>query len=129
LLSKKWIWAGSAKSLPSYRVFFPLPPLCAFGLYVTDRRVLTVAHLFLLFTVEVSQWFEGKADVQGIDIIEEVRIGRIFGIRFLEIVSHSSKRRWWRSSRLRLRLFMRDAEPVYRLILQAAKTGGQNRCW
>ncbi len=122
LVVRRWVWAGSFRSLPSYRVFFSLPPLWEVGLYITDHRLLVVSYLFRLLTTEFSQWYEGKADPGDHDIIQEARVGRSsIGGSFLEIISDNPKRRWWRSSKARIRLFMGDADSTYRVISQAAR--------
>jgi hypothetical protein len=83
--------------------------------------VLTVTYLFRLLAAEFSQWFEGKADPEDHDIIQEARVGRnaLVG-RFLEIVSSNPQKRWWRSTKARMRLFMREAQSAHGLIAQAA---------
>ena len=40
LCARRDVRVGSALSLPSYRLFFTLPPLLEVGLLVTDQRVV-----------------------------------------------------------------------------------------
>ena len=127
LFFKKWVWGASVKSLPTYRDFFSLPPLWEAGLYVTDRRVLLVAHLVRLLTQEVSQWFEGKQDPEDDETIKEVRVGKgALAGPYLEVVSESEVKRWYRSPRFRLRLFMRNPEFLYRLLSETMMKSGSD---
>jgi len=119
LLFKPWVWALSAKSLPSYRMSFSLPPLWEAGLYVTNRRVLLVGSILRLVTQQSSQWHVGEAPSEDDDVISRVEGGRssLLG-PYLEIVSNNAAQHWYRSAELRLRLFMRHPEAAYRLIAE-----------
>ena len=120
LLFKPWLWFVSGKSPPNYRIFFPIPLLCEAGLYITDRRVLLVAYLFRLFIQENSIWLKGKGEPGDNEFIEETSVGENFLLgTYLEIVSETSPRPWYRSHRARLRFFMKDAEFVRRVIAEA----------
>ena len=127
LLFKSCLWFASGKKwLPGksfpyyYRIFFPIPLLCEAGLYVTDRRVLLVSYLCRLFILENSIWFKGKGELEDNEFIEETSVGENFLLgTYLEIVSETSPRPWYRSHRVRLRLFMRQAEAVHILIAEA----------
>jgi hypothetical protein len=127
LLFKPWLWFASGKKWLSgksfpyyYRIFFPIPLLCEAGLYVTDRRVLLVSYLCRLFILENSIWLKGKEEPQDNEFIEETSVGENFLLgTYLEIVSETSPRPWYRSHRARLRLFMRQAEAVHRIIAEA----------
>ena len=117
LLSKRWVWLGSAKSLPTYRWWPSLPPLVEHGLYVTDKRVLHVFHIFRLFKQEFSQWYVEKGGLKDNDFVKEVATGKSWLLGpYLEIVSRNSAKRWYRSSEARLRLFMRSPENICELI-------------
>lgn len=120
LFLKRWVWVGSVKSLPTYRWWPSLPPIVEHGLYVTDRRVLHVFHIFRLLTQELSQWFESKGEPGDDELLKDVRGGRSLLLGpYLDIVSESLVKRWWRSPRCRLRLFMRSPESVRRIISEA----------
>ena len=114
---KRWIWGASFKSYPSYRVFSSLPPLWEAGFYITDRRILLVAHLFRLLTQEVSLWFPGKAEGTDPEVVRDVCVGtgRLLG-SYLEITSEDPTKHWYRSRELRSRIFMREPEDLRRLI-------------
>jgi len=120
LYLKRWVWAWSIKSLPTYRVLLNFPLLSESGLYVTDRRALHVFHVLCHVTVEFSQWFEGKSEPRDADCIKDVRVGRnpILG-PYLEIVSEDPQKRWWRSHRWRSRIFMTHPERAHRAISEA----------
>ena len=124
LFFKPWVWAASGKSLPTYRVWCSLPPVLEHGLYVTDRRVLHVFHFCRLITQECSQWFEGKQEPGYDESVKDVSVGTgpLLG-PYLDVVSESLVKRWYRSRRLRLRLYMRNPESVCRIISEAM-TGG-----
>lgn len=116
---KKWVWLGSMKSLPSYRLWPSLPPIVEHGMYVTQRRVLHVFHIFRLLRQELSQCFDEKDKSEYGEFMKEVNVGKswLFG-PYLEIVSECPTKSWWRSSELRLRLFMGNPESVRRVIAE-----------
>ena len=123
LLFKKWVWAMSTKSLPSYRVFASLPPLCEAGLYITNRRVLVLASVFRLLTQEISQWHAGFAEGGDSDVIRRVELGRSSLVGpYLEIVSTTAEQHWYRSPDLRVRLYIRNAEDARRIIAEYLDT-------
>jgi|SRR3972149_1428066 len=117
LLFKKWVWLLTAKSLPSYRVFFSLPPLWEAGLYITNQRVLLVANVFRLLTQEVSLWYTGQAPADGDDQVTRLELGHssLLG-PFLEVISTSTEKHWFRSADAKLRLYMREAEVAHQLL-------------
>ena len=119
LLFKKWVWAMSTKSLPSRRIFCSLPPFCEAGLYITNRRVLVLASVFRLLTQEISQWHAGHADGGDDDVIRRVELGRSSLVGpYLDVVSTSAKKHWYRSPELRLRLYIQNAEEACRIIAE-----------
>ena len=117
---RRWIWAASGKSLPSYRLFFSLPPIQEAGIYITDKRILQVFYLFRILAFEYSIWFPRHITSETEEIIQSVAIGRmpIFG-KYIEIISHDPVRRWPRSPQARLRLFLHNPEELCDLISQA----------
>lgn len=116
---KPWVWGASAKSLPTYRLYWSLPPLWEMGVYVTDRRVLVVTHLLRLLRSDYSIWFGEDAAFMGREVVRDVSVQSvpILG-RCVEVVSEDRAWHWYRSHRLRLRLFTRDPEPIYATIAQ-----------
>jgi hypothetical protein len=97
--------------------------VCDIGLYVTDRRVLLVAHIFRLVTQECSLWYGGRNPPDDLELIKEVSVGRHMLLGpYLEVISEDSVRHWYRSHRLRLRLFMKSAEQ-YQEVITAAMAG------
>lgn len=120
LYFKNWLWAASGKSLPSYRLFFSLPPLWEAGFYVTDRRVLLMSHVLRLFTFEISQWYQGADAADDEEFVRSTRVGRhrVLG-PFLEVVSHNPVKRWYRSHELRIRFFIRNPEIAEQIISDA----------
>lgn len=116
---KKWIWLGSVKSMPTYRWWLSLPPIVEHGLYVTERRVLHVFHIFRLLKQEFSQYFEEKDKAGYDEFIKEVNVGKSWLIGpYLEIVSECSIKPWYRSSKAWLQLFMKNPESVSRIIAE-----------
>ena len=120
LYFKPWIWAASAKSLPSYRIFFIIPIVQEAGLYVTDRRVLIVYTLFRLVALEFSAWFEGKAESDDRERVKDVNVGRhsLCG-SYLELLTYNPTKFRLRSHECRIRYYMSDPEPIYRAISEA----------
>ena len=117
---RQWIWAASGKSLPSYRLFFLLPPIQEAGIYVTDRRVLLVAYLFRIFAFEASIWFPRCVASETDEVIQSETVDRmpILG-RYIEIISTDPVKHWYRSPESRLRLFVRDPQSLHNVIAQA----------
>jgi hypothetical protein len=117
LYFKKWLWFCSGLSFPNYRIFFSLPPLWEGALYVTNRRVLFVGYLFRFINQEFDQWFELEEKPPDTEIIRGVRVGknRLLG-SYLEIISGNSVKHWYRSSKVRIRLYIKDAEIVDRIV-------------
>jgi hypothetical protein len=117
LFFKKWLWFCSGWSFPNYRIFFSLPPLWEGALYVTNRRVLFVGYLFRLVNQEFDQWFKLEEKPPDTEIIREVRVRKNWLLgSYLEIISEDSVKHWYRSSKVRIRLYMKDAQSVHRII-------------
>ena len=119
---KKWLWAISCKSLPSYRLFFSLPPLWEAGLYVTDRRIVLMAHAFRLLTQEFSIWFRRTTGGKDPELFKSVSTGcgRWSG-SYLELISEDPRTHWYRSRELRLRLFLRNPGALEHLICEVER--------
>jgi hypothetical protein len=68
---------------------------------------------------ELSQWFEGNQEPGDDETAKDVSVGRgrLLG-PYLEIVSESGVKRWYRSPKARLRLFMKNPESVRRIIAE-----------
>ena len=121
LFSKRWIWAALADSPPTYRVVFSAPPFMEQCFYITDRRVLHVFYLFRIFKTEESQWFRGMQKPGDSEFVKEVICGKstLFG-PYLDIISENLlEKRWYRSPKLRIRLFMKNPEFVLKIINEA----------
>jgi len=128
LYSQPWLWAVSAKSLPSYRISLGIPLVQDISLYVTDQRVLLCGGLFRLLRVDWAAWFGVEAAGADQDRVTEVSVGRmrLFG-HYLQLMTHNAARHWWRSPEARVRLFMRNAEPLCRLLEQQLRMPGSKR--
>jgi hypothetical protein len=124
LHSKPWIWALSCKSPPTYRLFFSLPLLWKAGLYVTDRRIVLMAHAFHLWTQELSIWFSRGPQGEERELFKSVSTGSSrWAGRYLELISEDLQTHWYRSRELRLRFFIRDTEVLRQLISETAGKG------
>jgi len=120
LLVKRWVGFCTYLSSPNYRWSFSLPPVQEQGLYVTDQRVLHILHVFRLFTVEFDQWFEKKSNNSDTEFIKEVNTGRnLLCGPYLEIVSENSSKPWYRSRRVRMRLYMKNPKYACQIITEA----------
>ena len=122
LYFKPIVWAASARSLPSYRLSFSLPLLQEMGLYITDRRIFLPCWLFRLFRFEWAAWFTWEDHTADQDHLETVAVGRnAFLGPYLEIITCNPVGHWWRGPKARIRLFMKNPEPVCRLISEALR--------
>ena len=120
LYFKPIVWGASGKSLPSYRLSLSLPLIQEMGLYITDRRVLLPCWLLRLVRFEWTAWFTGEDQTADEDHLESVAVGcnAFFG-PYLELITCNPVGHWWRSRQARIRLFMKNPEPVCRLISEA----------
>jgi len=121
---KRRVWAVFNYSPPLVcRFFFSLPPLWEAGLYVTDRRVLLVAHMLGVFGQEFSIWYNRKIEAGRRELLQETSTGKshFFG-DYLDIRSEAPQRRWYRGRELLLRIYTRQPELLQQKIV-AAKSG------
>ena len=120
LFFKRWVWAGSFESWPTcYRWNFSIPPLTEQGLYVTDRRVLDVIYIFRIIKLEYSLWFEAGGGPGDNEFVKEVNVGKSWIVGpYLEVVSESAVKQWWRSRRLQSRFFIKNPESVRKIIAE-----------
>jgi tRNA A-37 threonylcarbamoyl transferase component Bud32 len=108
---KRRLWAVFNKSLPTWRLFFSLPPLWEAGLYVTDRRLLLISHFLGLLGQEFSIWFPGRAPAGEAEFLRGVTVGRSRWLgSCLDLKSECLRKRWYRSRELLLRLYVREPE-------------------
>ena len=121
LCPRRTVYAGSASSWPTYRLFFSLPPLLEVGLLVTDHRVLLHGLCLRLVAHVQSLWFTRKDGREQLDSVPAGRVP-IFG-DVLEFHSIESARRWYRSQRMWLRLFVRGAAEVAAIIERQLRHG------
>ena len=128
LHSQPWLWAVSAKSLPSYRISVGIPLVQDISLYVTDQRVLLSGWVFRLLRGDWAAWFAVEDAAADRDRITAVSVGRapLFG-QYLQVVTHNPVRHWWRSPETRVRLFIKNAEPLCRLLQAQLRTPGSER--
>lgn len=109
--TKKWVGFCSGLSFPNYRWSFSLPPLIEQGLFITDRRIVHISYVFRIFSQQFDQWFDSDESVQDTELIQEVTSGRHWLLgAYLEIISESTKKLWYRSRRARIRIYTKDAE-------------------
>lgn len=124
LYEKKQVLFSSIKSSPTYRLSFTIPPLLGQSLIVTNKRVIHVFHLALSAKTEFSQWFviepllETSPD--GMDRIEAVNINKsILGFSCIECISRNLVKRWYRSERMRIRLYLKSPDALLNIIAAA----------
>jgi hypothetical protein len=119
---KSRVWRLSCKSLPTYRLFFSLPPLTEAALYVTDRRIVLMANVLRLLCQEFSIWFKGRADGKNPELFKSVSTGTgHWSGQYLELISEDPQKHWCRSRELRLRFFLRNPGPLQQLIAEAVR--------
>ena len=123
LLPRRAVRVGSAWALPTCRVFFSLPPLLEVGLLVTDHRIIVDGLCLRLVAQVQSLWFLGEESAR--EQLESVSFGRapVLG-DYLELRSIESTRHWYRSQRMRLRLFVPGARDAAEIIQRQLRSGG-----
>jgi len=119
----------SSKALPSYRLFFPIPPLMKASLIITDRRIIILVYLFGFVIQEFSSWYLGRNPEGKLEIIESASVGRLKILGpYLEVVSYNDKRPWYYrylcAARVRLRFYMKNPEPLYESISSGLEVNG-----
>jgi hypothetical protein len=124
LYCQPWVRALSCKSPPSYRLFFSLPPLTEMAMYVTDRRIFLIDCFLRLLPQEFSVWFSRGPQGEEREMFKSVSTGRVhWSGNYLELISEDLQTHWYRSRELRLRLFLRNPEPLRQLISETAGKG------
>lgn len=122
IVRAKWprVWYLLGKSWPSYRAFFPLPPLWDASAMATDRRIIICARLFVLGAQYFSIWYPGKAPRSNSETFKSASIcepppgGAWWKFReapnapYLEIFSEEPNKHWYRSRIMRLWLVTRN---------------------
>jgi tRNA A-37 threonylcarbamoyl transferase component Bud32 len=118
---KKRLWALWCVALPACRFFFSLPPLWEAGLYITDKRVLLVVNLLRLLTQEFSIWFPGRKPPQDREVFQSVSTGKSPWLgEYLTLESAAAEKHWYRSQRLRVRLYLRQPESLRQIVSEQA---------
>lgn len=113
-----WVWWVSVKALPTYRLFFSLPPLWEAGLYITDSRILLAARLFRLLSYDYSVTLKNRQQNHS-ETLTEVSTGTMPVFRnYLELNTQCPRRHWFRSQQSRIRLFTSNAESLREQISQ-----------
>ncbi len=120
---KRRVWAAFNYSPPSCRLFFSLPPLWEAGLYVTDQRILFVAHALGVFGQEFSIWFNRNLEAGRRELLQKTSTGRSFLLGdYLDIRSEAPQRHWYRGRELLLRIYTRRPDLLGEKIV-AARSG------
>ena len=115
--------AVTGTSLPSYKIYFNLPPAWALSLYITNRRCLIVTRLFGVFTQEMDLWYPAcKPAADSEYIISIACVKGLFG-KCLEIRSFDPLRpkTWLCSKKMTLRFFLNNAEHLESIIRSVFK--------
>lgn len=140
MVRAKWprVWYMLGKSMPSYRAFFPLPPLWDASCVVTNHRIIVSARLFIVFAQYFSIWFPGKAPQGESELFTSASIcepppGAAWwkfmeapNSPYLEIFSEQPNKHWYRSRILRLWLVTRN-RTLLRQFLSAIESSAEPR--
>ena len=117
------VWVASGKALPSYRVTVSVPFIQEMSLCVTDKRVVFSCRLFRLMRFDWAAWYVTEDSAGDLDRIEEVSIGTSLLLGpYLQMMTSNPVRHWWRSRFARIRIQMKDPEPVCYLISERLGT-------
>jgi len=110
----------TSKSLPSYRIGWSIPFLWRVSLRVTNRGCRATSRILGFMTQEIRMWYPGRNPEGDPETITGVRSGTgLFG-PYLEIRSHSPKRRaWWLwSPDLTLRFYLKNPDVIEAAIFE-----------
>jgi hypothetical protein len=99
------------RSGPTFRATVHVPMIQDLDLFLTDRRVIVRAELFLgLFGADYVAWFPGSAAPDGGDVLRTVRLtaeGPLGPV--LELTAKTGRPSLFRGPELRLALFLPNA--------------------
>ena len=109
LLKQKRILLASGGSWPNYRVFFAIPLLLEYDLYISNKRVIHSCRILVFLKQESSQWFSKEASMKG-DVIRDVTARKNWLGNYLDIKSDFSPRPWYRSTEGNIRVYTKKAE-------------------
>lgn len=102
----------------SHRGTFPIPFIQELGCYITDRRVIVRAELFMgLFDTDFVAWFPGSRPEPDAELLLAGRLREIplFG-RCLELETEKDRPHILRGRKVRLQLFLPDPEAALEAI-------------
>ena len=100
-----------ARSGPTFRATASIPLIQDIDLFITDRRVIVRAELFLgLFDADYVAWLPGEYATTDTDTLKSVSIDeqRVLGPS-LTLVAATARPGLWRGPELRLQLFLPNA--------------------
>jgi hypothetical protein len=102
----------TSKSLPSYRIGWSIPFLWRVSLRITNKSCHATVRILGFMTQEIRMWYPGKNPEGDPETVTGVHSGMGFFGPYLEIRSHSPKRRaWWLwSPDLTLHFYQKEPE-------------------
>lgn len=101
-----------ARSGPTFRATTSIPLIQDIDLFITDRRVIVRAELFLgLFDADYVAWLPGEFASTDADILRSASVDeqRVLGPS-LVLVATTGRPSLWRGPELRLQIFLPNAD-------------------
>jgi len=105
-------------SLPTYKIYFPLPLIWKLELYITNKRLLIVFSMFGKVIQEFWTWFPSQKPPDDNEEIArfEAKSNKIG--EYLEIITMYQGRPlyWFCSNKIRLRFYTREFKRIYEIM-------------
>ena len=105
-------------SLPSYKIYFPLPLIWKLELCITNKRFLIVFSMFERVIQEFWAWFPSQKPLDDKEEILQFEAKSNKIGEFLEVTTIYQKRPlyWFCSNKIRLRFYTRDCKRIYMIM-------------
>ena len=105
-------------SLPSYKIYFPLPLIWKLELCITNKRFLIVFSMFERVIQEFWAWFPSQKPLDDKEEILQFEAKSNKIGEFLEVTTIYQKRPWYWfcSNKIRLRFYTRDCKRIYMIM-------------
>ncbi len=115
----------SALSLPTYRIFFPIPMVMRLELNITNKRLLIVTRMFGKLLSTFWAWYPSQKPPQDDEEIAKFSTSSNKMGEYLEIITKNKKRPWYLfcGKKIRFRFYTRDSKRIFSIISSTSQSG------